>query len=121
MPEKLLLRRTSSRSAGISPISIGASGRFSTLPSGQRLPFGIGVTVYRPLVAQTVTRDAATARALALSRHSELLAADSADRTMLEKHLETVVDAEGITLFCTVVCEEDVALTVEFESEDPFS
>ncbi|MBE6690273.1 MAG: hypothetical protein E7590_03195 [Ruminococcaceae bacterium] len=95
--------------------------KWVTLPSGQRLPFGIGVTVYRPLVAQTVTRDAATARALALSRLSELLAADSADRTMLEKHLETVVDAEGITLFCTVVCEEDVALTVEFESEDPFS
>ena len=32
---------------------------------------------------------------------------------MLEKTVELRADADGVTLICTVVCEEDIAQTAE--------
>ena len=35
---------------------------------------------------------------------------------MLEKTVEVLAGDDGVTLVCTVVCEEDIARTVEFDS-----
>ena len=48
---------------------------------------------------------------------SELLYEESATRRVLSRRIETVADAEGVTLICTVVAEENIATTVEFSIE----
>ncbi len=83
------------------------------LPSGKRLPFGIEVTTAKEYAQVPVRYSATEARAMALSLLEEQLAADSAGRTMLSRVTETRVDGEGITLICTVTCEEDIAKVVE--------
>ena len=91
------------------------------LPTGHRLPVGICMTTYRFYEYGTVLRSATLARALALAELEERLAADSAGRTMLEKHIEMRADEEGITLICTVIAEEDIALVREFDTVNPSS
>ncbi len=86
-----------------------------TLPSGKRLPFGIAVVTHRAFTRVGVTHTALAAREIAAARLAEALAADSAGRTLLSRTVETHVDSEAITLVCTVVCEEDIALVSEFE------
>jgi hypothetical protein len=54
------------------------------------------------------------AREAARAELERLLCADAAGRTLLSQKCEWCVDGEGITLICTVVCEEDIARTQEF-------
>ena len=83
-------------------------------PAGALLPFGYRLTIVAAYEMQTFTRTAQQAREMALAELQQRLAADSAGRTLLEKSVEWSMDGEGITLICTVVCEEDIARTVEF-------
>ena len=81
------------------------------------LPFGFSVTERREYTTVTATRTAREAHAQALLELEAALAADSAGRTMLSRTTEVVADAQGITLICTVVCEEDIAMTVEITTD----
>jgi hypothetical protein len=83
-------------------------------PAGGEIPIGLRVMTFAPYEMQIQTRTAKQARALALSELQEKLAADSAGRTLLKKSVAWSADGEGITLICTVVCEEDIARTAEF-------
>jgi len=85
-----------------------------TLPTGEELPFGYALLTAAEYCTVACSRTGAQARALAKEQLSVLLAADGAGRTLLEKQLEYRVDSEGITLLCTVVCEEDIASVSEF-------
>lgn len=89
-----------------------------TLPGGRTLPFGFAETrtVYYTDVA--AHRDTAEALAVAKAELSALLAADSASYTLLQKTTETVTDGTGVTLVCTVVCEENIAVSAEFAVSD---
>lgn len=84
------------------------------LSDGTPLPVTLTVTRFMPYGTCTVVRSATEARALAHAELAARLAADSAGRTTLSRTVETLVDADGITLICTLVCEEDIALTAEF-------
>lgn len=86
-------------------------------PTGKRLPIGYAVRRSSEYVMTPVQHTAAAARALANDRLEALLAADSAGRTLLQRTVETRMDADGVTLVCTVVCEENIARTVEFGLE----
>ena len=91
--------------------------KWIALPSGKTLPFGFALVrasgyTYLP-AARTVTE----ARRMAVEELDALLAADSAGRVLLQKTTETVADGTGVTLVCTVICEEDIAATVEFVAE----
>ncbi len=88
--------------------------RYFLLSTGERLPFGYSVITAAEYRTVSLTRTGAEARALAHAQLEALLAADAAGRTLLEKHVEYRVDEDGLTLLCTVVCEEDIAGTVEF-------
>lgn len=88
--------------------------KYFTLSTGEQLPFGYGVVTAAEYCTVTRTRSGAEARALALAELEKQLAADGAARTLLEKHVEYRADKDGITLLCTVVCEEDIARTAEF-------
>lgn len=81
------------------------------------LPFGFSVTERREYTTVTATRTAREAHAQALLELEAALAADSAGRTLLSRTTEVVADAQGITLICTVVCEEDIAKTVEITTD----
>ncbi len=87
------------------------------LPGGKRLPFGIAIKTAVEYTERPVTRTALQAREMALEELERMLAADSVGRTLLQRTLESSVDADGITLVCTVVCETDIAKTVEFTLE----
>lgn len=87
------------------------------LPDGRSLPWGASVTTAAEYELLPIRRSAAEARALALSRLGEQLAADSAGRTMLSRVIETSVSEDAITLICTVTCEEDIAQVAEFSTE----
>ncbi len=83
------------------------------------LPFGYvkkQVLDYSLEPARYTTREA---RDVAFSLLSAHLAADSGDRRMLSCHTETILDDAGITLRCTVVGEEDIAVTKEFAPAGP--
>ena len=60
-------------------------------------------------------RSGVEARALAYAELERQLAQDSVGRSMLEKTVELRADADGVTLICTVVCEEDIAETAEIK------
>ncbi len=87
--------------------------KYFTLPDGKRLPFGIAKRTAVEYTEAPVQRDALEARQMAYDELERLLAADSAGRAMLQRTVEVAVDAEGITLFCTVIAEEDIAQLVE--------
>ena len=91
--------------------------RYFRTPAGAELPLGYRITTASFYETQVLTRTAESARELALAELQQKLAADSAGRTLLEKSVEWSADGEGITLICTVVCEEDIARTVEFEMQ----
>jgi hypothetical protein len=86
-----------------------------TLGNGVTLPFGYTHTRATAFEWQERTRSAAEARSLAHEQLRGELARDSAGRTLLSSTVEESVDADGITLYCTVVCEENIASVVEFE------
>ncbi len=88
--------------------------KWFTLPDGKRLPFGIGVTTVAQKKSRLVTYTAMQTRAEAYAELERLLAQDSEGRTLLQRTVECRVDGEGITLVCTVICEEDIAKTLEF-------
>lgn len=83
-------------------------------PAGAYLPFGYRVRTEAAYEMQPRTRTLQQAREMARSELQRLLLADSAGRALLSQNTEWCVDANGITLICTVVCEEDIARTVEF-------
>lgn len=86
-----------------------------TMPSGRRLPLGVSVTTFAECAYAPVRYTAAEAQRLAQAQLAEQLAADSAGRTLLSRTVETRVDTKGVTLVCTVVCEEDIARVAEFD------
>lgn len=88
--------------------------KYFRTPTGATLPFGYRLETALFYEMQSCTRDMQTARSEAQSELARMLAAGGAERTLLEKHVEWSVDSEGVTLVCTVVCEEDIARTVEF-------
>lgn len=81
--------------------------------AGKELPFGWALSTHLAFEWRSATRTAAEARELAMAELEAQLAADSAGRTLLSRTVETRADADGITLLCTVVCEEDIANAVE--------
>ena len=52
----------------------------------------------------------------ALEKMKKQLGEDSKGRTLLQKVTQTTTDENGITLICTIVCEEDIATIVEFSA-----
>ena len=88
--------------------------KYLALSTGEQLPFGYGVITAAEYRTVTLSRTGEEARALAHAKLEALLAADAAERTLLEKKVEYRMDGEGITLLCTVVCEEDIASVSEF-------
>ncbi len=83
-------------------------------PAGAILPFGYRLRTEAAYEMRSRTRTLQDARSMAQSELQQLLLADSTGRTLLEKSVEWCVDGEGVTLICTVVCEEDIARTSEF-------
>ncbi|MBQ3483125.1 MAG: sporulation protein YqfD [Clostridia bacterium] len=84
-----------------------------TVGKDRNLPFGWALSTHLAFEWRTATRTATEAHALAKAELEAQLAADSAGRTLLSRTVETQLDADGITLLCTVVCEEDIASVVE--------
>lgn len=84
---------------------------------GKALPLGWVRARYLEyeLMEARYTAEEAYVRAQAELR--ELLYEESATRRVLSRRIETVADAEGVTLICTVVAEENIATTVEFSIE----
>jgi hypothetical protein len=80
---------------------------------GKTLPFGFAWSTHRAYEWRDATRTATEARVRAYADLEELLAADAASRTLLSRTVELSADADGITLHCTVVCEEDIASVAE--------
>jgi similar to stage IV sporulation protein len=86
---------------------------YITLPDGTPLPMGFTVTQVIPYGLRTATRSVTEARALACAELERRLAAQGSGRVTLSRTVEVVADAESVTLTCTLVCEEDIALTAE--------
>ena len=84
-----------------------------SVTAGRELPFGIYVTRYTPKEKTPARRTAVEALALAKAELKETLQREGQGRTLLSRLTETSVGEEGVTLTCTVVCEEDIALVVE--------
>ncbi len=78
------------------------------------LPIGSVHTAFREYTWVTSRRTAATALELAASTLSAQLADACTTRTLLSKTVETAVGADGVTLICTAVFEEDIAAVSEF-------
>lgn len=85
-----------------------------SLSGGERLPLGYRVVTEVEYRTITRTRTGAEACDLARAELERRLWADGAGRSLLEKRVEYRADGEGITLLCTVVCEEDIASVSEF-------
>ena len=84
-----------------------------TLSNGRKLPIGVLVSDAAEYELSPATRSGAEARSLAYAELERQLAQDSVGRSMLEKTVELRADADGVTLICTVVCEENIAQTAE--------
>ena len=87
-----------------------------TLSNGRRVPLRLSSVRSLYYTAEPATRSVAEAYALARTELEEALAADSVGRTVLERTVEVCTDADGVTLVCTLICEEDIARAVEFDS-----
>ncbi len=83
-------------------------------PAGAMLPFGYCLRTNAVYETQTCTRTLRVAREMARAELEQQLCADAAERTLLSQKVEWSVDGEGLTLICTMVCEEDIARTQEF-------
>lgn len=81
--------------------------------NGRELPFGFSSTHHLGYELVAATRTAEEALAVARAELDEKLVADNAGRTVLERTVELQADGEGITLICTLVCEEDIAQSRE--------
>jgi len=81
---------------------------------GRYLPFGYAETVLEEYTLEAAYYTAEEALAKANAELDALLEAESGERMLLQKNVEVAVDGEGITLFCTVIAEEDIARVVEF-------
>ena len=79
------------------------------------MPLGVTVKESAAYEWRPATRTVTEARALALAELERQLAADSAGRTLLSRTVEVQANGDGVTLVCTLICEEDIAVTVEFE------
>ena len=77
-------------------------------------PLSLTTTWYLPYTVQTVTRTAAEAEELA---HMELTRQIGAltDATLLQKNITATLTDTAYRLECTVVCIENIAMTVEFD------
>lgn len=87
-----------------------------TLSNGKQLPIGFALTQVAEYELRPTTRTALEAKALAEAELEAALAADSEGRILLTRTVEMQAGAEGLTLICTVVCEEDIARVAEFET-----
>ena len=90
--------------------------KWLTLPNGRELPVGLAVTAFRAYEEVAATRTATEALALAQGELESRIAEDSTGRRMLSRTVETLADGDGITLLCTLVCEEDIAVVREIEA-----
>ncbi|MBQ8716592.1 MAG: sporulation protein YqfD [Clostridia bacterium] len=86
-----------------------------TLSDGRQLPIGFIVSDVAEYELRPAVRDGVQACELAYAELERQLSQDSVGRSMLEHTVELVADADGITLICTVVCEEDIAETAEIK------
>lgn len=86
-----------------------------TLPDGRQLPVGFLVSDVAEYELRPAVRDGVEACELAYAELERQLARDSIGRSMLERTVELSSNADGITLICTVVCEEDIAETAEIK------
>lgn len=86
-----------------------------TLSDGRQLPIGFLVNDVAEYELQPAVRDGVEACKLAYADLERQLSQDSAGRSMLERTVELSANADGITLICTVVCEEDIAETAEIK------
>ena len=86
-----------------------------TLSDGRQLPIGFIVSDVAEYELRPAVRDGVQACELAYAELERQLSQDSVGRSMLERTVELVADADGITLICTVVCEEDIAETAEIK------
>ena len=78
------------------------------------LPCGVTHTAYRAFEWVTVQRTATEALALAEAELAAALSEASSSRTLLQRVTETSVSDCGVTLICTAVFEEDIAIAAEF-------
>ncbi len=85
-----------------------------TLPDGKRLPFGIAKKTAVEYTMHPVSITALQARERAVAELERQLLCDAEGRTLLHRTIEVRADAEGITLICVAVCEEDIATVSEF-------
>ena len=86
-----------------------------TLSNGRQLPIGFLVRDVAEYELRPAMRDGVEARELAYAELERQLIQDSVGRSMLERTVELSANADGITLICTVVCEEDIAETAEIK------
>jgi similar to stage IV sporulation protein len=86
-----------------------------TLSNGRQLPIGFLVRDVAEYELRPAMRDGVEARELAYAELERQLIRDSVGRSMLERTVELSANADGITLICTVVCEEDIAETAEIK------
>lgn len=86
-----------------------------TLSDGRKLPIGVLVSDVAEYELRPAVRDGVEACELAYAELERQLSQDSAGRSMLERTVELSANADGITLICTVVCEEDIAETAEIK------
>lgn len=78
------------------------------------LPFGVSHITYRAFEWVQARRTGAQALAQAKEELAAILAEASSQRTLLEREIQTVVGTDGVTLHCTAVFEEDIAIVTEF-------
>ena len=84
-----------------------------TLPDGKRLPFGYAQKTTVEYEMQSVAITALQARERAMAELEQMLLRDAEGRTLLQRTIELRADADGITLVCVAVCEEDIAAVSE--------
>lgn len=91
------------------------------LSNGRSLPLWLTSAQALAYRWERATRSAEEALTLAKAELAAQLAADSAERVLLQRWLEVQADAEGVTLICTVVCEEDIGKTVAYTGKETVS
>jgi len=78
------------------------------------LPFGYHIKSVAEYCLVPVSRTCAQARAAAEEELRLLLSKECAGRTVLQTSVAVHENADGVTLTCTVVYEEDIAEVAEF-------
>ncbi|MBE6693255.1 MAG: hypothetical protein E7589_00620 [Ruminococcaceae bacterium] len=89
--------------------------RSLTLVKGISLPLSVNTVWHVPYTVETLTRSDSQMERLAYFELSQRLAEIPGGAELIKKTVSTSSDEGGFYLYCTVVCVEDIARTVEFE------